>query len=469
MSDPDHCREHADVSTADIDQAMAATIARARSLHDIPIEEAGLPYRTLGHLLEEQAEVHEQKIFLIFYGADGQRREFTYREIYEEACRTANFFAGLGLRPGDRIATVDDNHPDLVIMYFAAFLLGASVVPIDPTFDDTAIACILRTSRASHACVRDTYLGRITALREHAPSCRTIVQVGTRLRQDLPHVQSDAARLSTRFRPERIIGAVDEALVMYSCPPSGKPKGVVLEHVNLLSEALAIGEWHRLSGDQRLMCILPVHHVKGIVLSLITPLAAGGGVVLTRSFQAEKFFERIAADRITVVSTDPGLLEALLHAKLSVDAYRLAHLRHLICGAGPLTVELVQRFETIFKRPVIHAYGLSEATACSCCVPVDLPPGEHKQWLTRHAHASVGMPLPVNEVTVLDGEGKETEEGQSGEIGVRGHNVMRCYDADPEATRAAFRNGWFMTGDMGSWKYDGEGRKYFFVEGRKGN
>lgn len=455
------------MSTVDSEQAMSEAIARARSLHDVPIDEAGLPYRTLGHLLEEQADAHEQKIFLIFYSADGQRREFTYREIYEEACRIANLFAGLGLRPGDRIATLDDNHPDLVIIYFAAFLLGASVVPIDPNFEDSAIACILHASRASLACVRDAYLERVIALRGTAPDCRTIVQVGKRLRQDLPHLQTDAARLSTRFTPARTIGATDEALVMYSCRPAGAPRGVVLDHVNLLSEALAIGEWHRLSGDQRLMCILPVHHVKGIVLSLITPLAAGGGLVLTRSFQAEKFFERIAADRITVVSTDPGLLEALLHAKLSVDAYKLAHLRHLICGAGPLTVELVQRFETLFKRPVIHAYGLSEATACSCCVPVDLAPGEHKQWLTRHAHASVGIPLPVNEVAVLDEHGIEVEEGQRGEIGVRGHNVMRGYDADPAATRAAYRNGWFMTGDIGSWKYDGEGRKFFFIEGRK--
>ena len=119
---------------------------------------------------------------------------------------------------------------------------------------------------------------------------------------------------------------------------------------------------------------------------------------------------------------------------------------------------------------MIHAYGLSEATACSCCVPIDLSPQEHKAWLTRHAHASVGIPLPVNEVMVLDVDGNETAEGGSGEIGVRGHNVMRGYDADPEATRAAFRHGWFMTGDTGSWKYDGEGRKFFFVEGkRKGN
>lgn len=456
------------MSTVDIDQAMSESIARARSLNDVPIEEAGLPYRTVGHLLEEQADAHEQKVFLIFYSAEGQRREFTYREIYEEACRTANLFSGLGLRPGDRLATLDDNHPDLVIVYFAAFLLGATVVPIDPNFDDDAIACILRSSRATHACVRDAYIGRIVALRAQAPACRTIVQVGRRLRQDLPHLQTDGARLSTRFTPDRTIAATDEALVMYSCLSPGKPRGVILDHVNLLSEALGIGEWHRLSGDQRLMCILPVHHVKGIVLSLITPLAAGGGLVLTRSFQAEKFFERIAADRITVVSTDPGLLEALLHAKLSVDAYKLAHLRHLICGAGPLTVELVQRFETLFKRPVIHAYGLSEATACSCCIPVDLPHGEHKQWLARHATPSVGIPLPVNEVAVLDEQGMETEEGQQGEIGVRGHNVMRGYDGDPERTRAAFRNGWFMTGDIGRWKYDAEGRKFFFVEGRRG-
>jgi acyl-CoA synthetase (AMP-forming)/AMP-acid ligase II len=469
MPDPDHSREQADVSTADIDQALDDTIARARSLNDIPIEEAGLPFRTLGHLLEEQADAYEQKVFLIFYSADGQRRELTYREFYEEVCRTANLFAGLGLQPGDRVATLDDNHPDLVITYFAAFLLGATVVPLDPNFDDAAIACILRSSRATLACVRDEYLERILDLRAQAPSCSTILQVGKRLRKDHPHLQTDGERLSTRFKPARTIRSTDEALVMYSCPPSGKPKGVILEHVNLLSEALAIGEWHRLSDDQRLMCILPVHHVKGIVLSLITPLAAGGGVVLTRAFQAEKFFERVAADRVTVVSTDPGLLEALLHAKLSVDAYKLAHLRHLICGAGPLTVELAQRFETIFKRPVIHAYGLSEATACSCCVPIDLTPPEHKRWLARHAHASVGIPLPVNEMTVLDEKGQETEEGQSGEIAIRGHNVMRSYDADIEATRAAFRNGWFMTGDAGSWKYDGEGRKFFFVEGRKSN
>jgi acyl-CoA synthetase (AMP-forming)/AMP-acid ligase II len=442
-------------------------IARARSLNDLPIGDAGLPYRSLGHLLEEQADAHETRIFLIYYSATGQRQEITYREFYEEACRMANLFTGLGIHPGDRVATLDDNHPDLVMVYFAAFMLGAVVVPLNPGFDDAALACVLRSSRASLVCVRDAYLDRVLSARKDAPECRTVVQMGKRARTDLPHLQTDTARLSTRFRPERAITPTDEALVMYSCGRSGKPKGVVLEHVNLISEAMAIGEWHRLSDDQRLMCILPVHHVKGIVFSLITPLAAGGGVVLTRSFQAEKFFERIASDHITVVSVDPGLLEALLHAKLSVDAYRLAHLRHLICGAGPLTVELAQRFEALFKRPVIHAYGLSEATACSSCMPTDLPHGEHRAWLTAHAHASVGIPLAVNEMMVLDGDGNEAAEGVTGEIALRGHNVMREYDGDPEATREAFRNGWFMTGDVGSFKYDGEGRKFFFVEGRK--
>ena len=457
------------MSTVDLDPAMIEIITRARSLNDVPFEDAGVPYRTLGHLLEEQADAQEQKVFLIYYGADGQRCEYTYREFYEEACRTANLLSGLGVGPGDRIATFDDSHPDLVIAYFAVFLIGATLVPLDTRFDDTAVACILRSSQTSLIVVGDAYVDRIQGLRGDAPAFRTLLQLGKRVRVDLPHLGTDGAGLSTRFKSTQTVRSTDPALVMYTCSTSGRPKGVILDHGNLLSEALALGEWHRLSDDQRLMCILPVHHVKGIVLSLITPLAAGGGIVLNRSFQAEKFFERIAADRITVVSTDPGLLEALLHAKLSVDAYKLAHLRHLICGAGPLTVELAQRFETLFKRPVIHAYGLSEASACSCCIPVGLPHGEHKHWLSRHDHASVGIPLPVNEVTVLDDEGNETVEGVSGEIAIRGHNVMRGYDVDPEATRAAFRNGWFMTGDRGHWKYDGEGRKFFFVEGKKNN
>lgn len=453
------------MSTDALDAAVIEQIDRARSYNDIPVTAPGLPYRSLGHLLEEQADRHETKVFLIFYSEDGQRREYTYREFYEEACRTANLFTTLGVTPGARIATLDDNHPDVLLAYFGAFLMGASIVPLDPTAPDDQLACIIGKARPALVCVRDAYVKRAAAIRSAAGAAWTLLQMGRREHTGMPHLATDSVRLGTRFRPARPVGPADEAIVMYSCR-TGTPRGIVLEHVNLLAASLAIGEWHRLSGDQRLMCILPVNHVKGIVLSLLTPLAAGGGIVLTRALQPEKFFERIAADRVTVVSVDPSLLTSILKAKLSVDAYKLAHFRHLICASGPLTVDLVHKFEVLFKRPVIHAYGLAEGAACSCCMPIALPQNEHRAWLSSHAHPSVGTAIDVNEMMVQDPAGREVEEGVEGEIALRGHNVMRGYDGDPALTAAAFRRGWFMTGDRGYYRFDAEGRKFFFVSGR---
>jgi len=455
------------VSKGDLEPADLGNIARARSLYDAPITAPSLPYRSLGHLLEDRVDQYEQKVFLIYYSEEGQRREFTYREFYEEASRVANHMQALGARHGDRIATVSHNHPDVVIQYFAAFLLGAALVPLNPQDDQGTLTCILKHSGATLAYVRDVYLDRILSVRPDLPALRNVVQVGKRLHPDIPHLETDAARLGTRFRPPSPVSLNDVALVMYSCSPSGRPKGVTLEHVNLIAEALSIAEWHRLSEDQRMMCILPIHHVKGIVLTLLTPLAVGGGVVLNQTFQAEKFFERIAGDRVTVVSVDAGLLLSLIQAKLPVDMYKLAHFRHLICGAGPLTVDLAHKFEIAFKRRVIHGYGLSEATAYSCFVPFDLSPAEHKSWLSGHELPSVGMPISANEMMIQDGEGNELGEGEQGEIAIRGHNVMQSYDADPDATASAFRNGWFLTGDVGYYRYDGEGRKFFFVAGKK--
>lgn len=456
------------MSNDDHGTAVQDNINRARSLRDAPVTDPAFPYRNLGQLLEEQVERNEQKVFLIYYSEEGQRREVTYHEFFEEACRVANHMQAMGLRHGDRVATVSYNHPDVVFQYFAAFLLGAVLVPINPHDDDPTLTCILKHSGARVAYVRDLYLDRILGLRGEIPDLKTVVQVGKRSTPDLPHLQTDSARLSTRFHPPTPVALNDAALVMYSCDKSLRPKGVVLEHVNLIAEALSIAEFHRLSDDQRIMCILPIHHVKGIVLTLLTPLAVGGGVVLNQTFQAEKFFERIAADRVTVVSVDAGLLESLIKVKLPVDMYKLAHFRHLVCATGPLTVDLARKFEIAFKRPVIHGYGLSEATACSSFVPADLAAAEHKSWLSGHEYPSVGMPIPVNEMMIQDAGGNECGEGERGEIALRGHNIMREYDGDPESTSAAFRDGWFLTGDEGYYTYDAEGRKFFFVVGKKG-
>jgi acyl-CoA synthetase (AMP-forming)/AMP-acid ligase II len=450
----------------DLSQELLQKIASAQTVDGIAPTQPMVPYRNIGDLLEQQAERYDQKPFLIFYDDDGGRREYAYTEFYEEVCKTANFLRSAGITSGDRIATVSVNHSDTVIQYFAAFLLGAVIVPINVNEDDRRIAYCLQNSTVKLAFVRDQFLERINAMGPQIPSLKTIIRVGSRTPSGPPQYQTEISRQSSQFAPTRQVALADEALIVYTSGTTGHPKGVVLTQYNLMVDAMSIAEWHRISDDQRLMCVLPMHHVNGIVVTLMTPLYAGGGTVLNEKFHSDRFFERIAIERVTVVSVVPTLLQFLLHAKLEMVSYKLAHLRHIVCGAGPLTVELAVKFEQQFKVPIIHGYGLSETTCYSCFLPVDLSMAEHRMWLSKYGFPSIGIPLPINEMAIHDVNGNELGEGEKGEIVIRGHNVMKFYYEEPEANQSTFAHGWFRSGDEGFFRYDEQGRRFFFITGR---
>jgi acyl-CoA synthetase (AMP-forming)/AMP-acid ligase II len=438
----------------------------AQSAGDIPATDPMVPFGSIRDLLETRADRYLQKPFLISCADDGTRRELCYEEFCEEVCRTANYLLASGVGPGDRVATVADNHTDTVIQYFAAFVIGAAVVPVNAGEDDRRIAYILDNSGVRLAFVRDRFLDRIAPLVAACASPPVIVQVGGTPSSRFHHYQTEVLRHSVRLQGVRSPALSDEALIVYTSGTTGHPKGVVLSQYNLMVDAMAIAEWHRIGDDQRMMCVLPIHHVNGLVVTLMTPLYAGGSVVLNQKFHVEKFFERISNEEVHIVSVVPTLLQFLLHARPALDRYKLGHFRHIICGAGPLTVELALKFELEFHIPVIHGYGLSETTCYSCFLPIDAPRGEHKLWLSRYGFPSIGIPLPVNEMAIHDASGNERDEGEKGEIVIRGHNVMQGYFENPEANLGAFTHGWFRSGDEGFFRYDDQGRKYFFITGR---
>ncbi len=451
---------------SDLPPPVLENIHHARKVGEVPFTEPLVPYANIGELLSRQAEAYEDKAYVIFYTDEGRRTEFSYREFHEEACRTANFLQASGIVRGDRIATVSYNHSDTVIQYFAAFLLGAAVVPVNPGEDDRRVRYVLGNSGVKLAFVRDEFVDRIAAIAHDLPGLTQIVETGEHRHADLTHFPAAVRKHSGKFRPASAPDLEDVALIVYTFGATGNPKGVVLVQYNLLVEAMGIAEWHRISDDQRMMCVLLIRHVNGIVVTLMTPLYAGGGVVLNQKFHADRFFERISIERVTVVSVVPALLQFLLHARLDMEAYKLARFRHLICGAGPLTVELAQKFENTFKIPIMHGYGLSETTCCSSFLPIDLSRADHREWMSAYGFPSAGVPLPINEMTVHDENGSERAEGEKGEIVVRGHNVMAGYFQDPAANEAAFTHGWFRSGDEGFYRYDDQGRKLFFITGK---
>jgi long-chain acyl-CoA synthetase len=331
------------------------------------------------------------------------------------------------------------------------------VVPVNVGEDDKRIGYILQNSGAKLAFVRERYAGRIGKILEALPGVALVVVGG---------VPSAGAASPAAGAPRPPVDIDDEALIVYTSGTTGLPKGVVLSQYNLLIDAKEIAAWHGMRPGDRMMCVLPIHHVNGTIVTLMTPLYCGGSVVLHQRFHSDRFFPSIAAEKVQVVSVVPTLLQFLLHERQDHTACDLSEFRHVICGAGPLTVELAQNFEARFGVPILHGYGLSETTCYSCFLPLDLTAEEHREWLGGHGFPSIGVPIPCNEMAIHDDHGRPLPEGAKGEIVIRGHNVMQCYFGDPEANAKTFAFGWFRSGDEGFWKQSGDGRPFFFITGR---
>ncbi len=475
--------------THGLDETTLANIRAAHVVNGVPASRYAVPFRNFRHLLSLHARVSPEKAYLIYYDGDGQRDELSYGEFNARVHQTAHLLHDdLGVRRGDRVATIGHNHSDLVILYLACWLIGAAVAPQNVTEDDRRIAYILRNSEAVVCFVWHEYLERAERIINGAaddpdlgaPNIRQIVQLGG-VPGSHPHFHTLVRNLpNTFYSDEGEPTLEDEALLVYTSGTTGAPKGVVLTQYNLLADAQGIAAWQGITGNQRLMCVLPIHHVNGIVVTLVTPLLVGGSTVLNRAFSSQHFWRRICAERVQIVSVVPTLLQFCLEFAEQQQArgepiwgdgihqQDLRGFRHIVCGAGTLAMSLVKAFEERFGLPVLHGYGLSETTCYSCYLPVDLPWQEHQRWLLEYGYPSIGCPIAPNEMAIFsaDGSGQQLGPGERGEICIRGHNVMKYYFKRPDANAETFRFGWFRSGDEGFYQEDAHGRQFFFITGR---
>jgi long-chain acyl-CoA synthetase len=442
----------------ELDEATRAGIRAARSLPDRPHDERLVPHASVGALVAAQASAAPGAVYMT--AMEPERSDMTYGALAARVRALAGWLATHhGIGRGDRVATLSVNHQHTVLFYFAAWWLGAVVVPVNIDEDDDRIAFILTNSGARLIVSHSEQMNRAFELSARCPGVRGVVPVS----------YAGNAKLANGAGGDDVVGPDDEALIVYTSGTTGPPKGVVLSQYNLLVDARAIASWHGFTNASRVMCVLPIHHVNGTVVTLLAPLVAGASVVLCRRFQTATFLALVREERVNVVSVVPTLLKYLLERSGSDPGYRRddhGTLAYVICGAGPLTVELARRFEEKLAIRILHGYGLSETTCYSCFLPVDLPPGEHASWMREHGFPSIGTPLPVNEMSIFGPDDRPLPPGERGEIVVRGHNVMQQYFQRPDANQEAFRSGWFHSGDEGFWQPDSGGRPFFFITGR---
>lgn len=346
--------------------------------------------------------------------------------------------------PGTTIATLAGNTAGALAVSHACWLLGASVMPLNPGDTSERLSFILSDAEPILlvCCEELSDQGRFVA-----------GSVSVVLDSDLASSESGGTD------PGGGNGALDaEALRIYTSGTTGAPKAVSLTMRNLLAHTGSLSQALGWDANDRVLTVLPIHHVNGLLISCLLPLSLGASTVLCDRFRSDHFWKDVETHGATVCSVVPSLLEFLL----SAGKPGRAGLREILCGAGPLLPETVCRFEDEFGIMVRHLYGLSETTAVATLMPV-LKAEKRRELYKNYGFPSVGCPVPGVEVAVLDGE---VELGPSvrGQLAVKGPTVMKGY-VSQAAAESPFTNGWFLTGDQGFWEQDGDDR-YFFITGR---
>lgn len=432
----------------------------ARLAHGIEAADVRFSHDAWHAVMMHAASVRGDSQWMTYVDESGYTTSYSYSAFIDECRRTASLLLDYGVTMGSRVAIAGHNHPDTIVQMFACWFIGACAVPLNMTEDDQRLGYILQASGSKLVLVRRDYTKRLLAL---LPADVPYCEVDT----DTP--QSDYAQRIASYTPASAPPVTDmrfvDCLMVYTSGTTGAPKGVVLMQQNLFADGQAIAEWHGIGTDTTMMCVLPVHHVNGTIVTHSTPFLAGARIVLCRRFSATSFFATARRHGVHIVSVVPTLLAFLLETNSTTQAVD-APFRHVICGAGPLTVELGAAFEDRFGIRVVHGYGLSETTCYSCFLPTDLDSDEHRRWMREYGFPSIGVALPVNEMAIHSPDGSNVADGERGEIVVRGWNVMREYDGNTEANTSAFQHGWFRSGDEGFRLASADGRHYYFITGR---
>ena len=328
--------------------------------------------------------------------------------------------AELGVGSGDVVAVALPNSAEFVVLLFAAWRRGAAVTPVNPASTPHEVDRQVRDSHAKVLVVVDE------------SSC-------TQLSSDIatPAV-SDFARHGSADTTPPVDDASALALVIYTSGTTGSPKGVMLDQANIVAMSDMTCGALQLTDLDRCLLVLPLFHVNGIVVSVLSSLAAGGSVVIADRFDPAVFFDDVEKHRPTYFSAVPTIL-GMLAALPASHRPDTTSVRFAACGAAPAPVDLLERFQARYTIPVIEGYGLSEGTCASTLNPID----------GRRRAGTVGIALPGQDVRIVNSEGTPLAPGQPGEVVVRGPNVMRGYLGRPDDTARTIVDDWLHTGDVG--------------------
>lgn len=373
-------------------------------------------------------------------------KEFTFAQLLNQSGVVARELQGkFSVQPGDRVGLWLKNRPEFIPAFFGILNAGAVVVPINNFLKPNEVSYILDDAGID-VLITDDELGAHT-------EALTAARPGLKICKIEPIVAAAAERGAENFQPATFnlqLSGQDLAVIIYTSGTTGRSKGAMLSHANLLHNVASCRiVLDTMEGD-RYAVILPLFHSYMMTVGMLLPLLEGASIVLIKSLnQPQHMLREMYQRKATMLPAIPQFYRTLAHAQLPGPL----PFRMCVSGAAPLPVQVLKDFEAKHQIPIIEGYGLSEAS----------PVVTKNPFRGVRKPGSIGLPIPNVEVSIQDESGKILGPGETGEVCVRGGNVMLGYWNKPEETAKAMRGDWLLTGDIGHRDADG----YYYITDRK--
>ncbi|WP_087972393.1 long-chain-fatty-acid--CoA ligase [Oceanobacillus rekensis] len=411
-------------------------------------KEIDIPGISIPQILSETVEKYSDHTAITFFN-----QTYTYTQLDKMIKNVASSLSNIGVAKGDTVALMLPNCPQYPISYYAALMCGATIVQINPMYKSSELLHVLNDSGAEVIIVLESLLPRIEEVKD-ATLISTIIPVS---------IESDCKfndYLKDKGLPIPTVDInpmEDIAVLQYTGGTTGRSKGAMLSHYNLVAnivQSYATSQVKINKGEERVLTITPLFHVYGMTSCMNLTFYIGGNLILVPRFDVKETVNVIEQTKPTIFPGVPTMYIALLNY-YKERKFDLSCLKTCSSGSAPLPVEVIQTFNKTSGSIVAEGYGLSEAS-----------PTTHRNPIVGiQKPGSVGIPILNTDAKIVDSVtgGEALAVGEVGELVVKGPQIMKGYWNMPEETNQVLRHGWLYTGDLAKIDEDG----YFYIVGRK--
>ncbi|MDR2883602.1 MAG: long-chain-fatty-acid--CoA ligase [Deferribacteraceae bacterium] len=388
-------------------------------------------YRKMSELITNNAKYYPTKECIFF-----KDKVYTYADVDKQVRHTAAILQDNGIKKGDRVMILLENSPEFVFAYFGVLMLGAVAAPTNVFLRDREIAAHMNDCSAERIITSETFAERVKQLPQLVDNLKTVFTFEKASFSSIIFNETSAKTDAT----EPAINEHDLALILYTSGTTGRPKGVMLSHYNLLENAKSHSSFLEEMHDDRMLLVLPMFHATSMMASLLGPLVKGASIIILESIlEVSKSYypEMLKTLKPTLLVGVPALYAAMARVKVSEQAKADFPFRVCLSGGAPLPVEIIDRFHEVYGVGIVEGYGLSEASPICAINP-----------LSRQKYGTIGVHLAGVDVRVVDEFDNDLPLNTPGELIVKGPNVMSGYWNQPEESAKALKNGWLHTGDV---------------------